>query len=122
MKVRRLDHFGDWTFGQGLSNYADGSESTQQRVRTRLLSFLRDWFLDLTHGMPWLDDFERPGNLVDIERAARLTILQTVGVARLDDLILDLSEDRVLTMQVSIATTDDDTLDLTVVNNGPTNA
>lgn len=122
MKVRRLDFFGDWTFGHGRANYADHSESTAQRTRCRLLSFRGDWFLDLSHGMPWLDNFERPGNLPAIERAARLTILQTSGVAQLDELTLDLSPDRHLTITAAVITTDGDPLTLSVVNNGPANS
>jgi hypothetical protein len=108
MKVRRLDRADDWTFGQGHANYADGSESTSQRVRTRLQSFLGDWFLDLSYGMPWLDDFERPGNLPDLERAARITILQTSGVAQLDELDLVLDPDRLLVMTADIQSSDGD--------------
>ncbi|MEX3929735.1 hypothetical protein AB4Y36_37990 [Paraburkholderia sp. BR10936] len=106
MKVRRLDAYGDWTFGQGTANYADDGESTAQRVRTRLLMFLGDWFLNLAVGMPWLTDFERPANLADIERSARLTILQTTGVAQLDSLDLTLSPDRELQVTAEVQTTD----------------
>lgn len=121
MKVRRLDYYQDWTFGQGRANYADKGESTAQRTRTRLLSFAGDWFLDLDNGMPWLDDFERPGNLPDIERAARLTILQTSGVAQLDTLELILSPGRVLTITADVQSTDGDADTLTVDNYGPAN-
>ena len=122
MKVRRLDAAGDWTFGQGRANYAARGESTAQRVRTRLLCFLGDWFLDLDQGMPWLDDFERPGNLADIERTARMTILQTSGVAQLDSLELALSPARVLTITASVTSTDGDASTLVVAINGPTNS
>jgi hypothetical protein len=118
MKVRRLDYFADWTFGQGLANYADRGESTAQRTRTRLLSFQGDWFLDLDYGMPWLTDFERPGNLPDIERAARLTILQTSGVAQLDELDLVLSPERILTITADVESTDGDANTITVSING----
>lgn len=118
MKVRRLDRNDDWTFGQGHANYADGSESTSQRVRTRLQSFLGDWFLDLAYGMPWLDDFERPANLPDLERAARITTLQTSGVAQLDELDLVLDPSRLLVMTVSIQTSDGDGEQITAVQNG----
>lgn len=121
MKVRRLDAHGDWTFGQGRANYADRGESTAQRTRTRLLSFLGDWFLDLDFGMPWLDNFERPGNLVALERAARLTILQTSGVAQLDSLELVLSPERVLTITAAVISTDGDASTLVVAINGPAN-
>ena len=121
MKVRRLDAFGDGTFGQGHANYARHGESTAQRTRTRLLCFLGDWFLDLDNGMPWLTDFERPGNLTDIERAARMTILQTDGVAQLESLVLNLSDTRQLTVQAAIISTDGDANTLTVNINGPAN-
>jgi hypothetical protein len=122
MRVRRLDPYGDWTFGHGRSNYADHTESTEQRTGCRLLSFRGDWFLDLTHGMPWLDDFEKPGNLPDIERAARMMILQTSGIAQLDELDLVLTPDRHLTITAAVTTTDDDDLNLVVENNGPANS
>ena len=122
MKVRRLDGASDWTFGQGRGNYADHGESTAQRTRTRLLCFQGDWFLDLTNGMPWLNDFERPGNLPDIERAARMTILQTSGVAQLDSLDLALSPARSLVITADVQTTDGDTPTIVAVNNGPINS
>jgi hypothetical protein len=122
MRVRRLDPYSDWTFGHGRANYADHSESTAQRTRCRLLSFAGDWFLDLTHGMPWLDDFEKPGNLTDIERAARMTILQTTGIVQLDELTLVLSPERRLTVTAAVVTTDGDAPTIAVVNDGPVNS
>lgn len=86
-----------------------------------MLSFLGDWFLDLDFGMPWLDNFERPGNLVALERAARLTILQTSGVAQLDSLELVLSPERVLTITAAVISTDGDASTLVVAINGPAN-
>ena len=47
MKVSKLDSNHDWTFGQSLANYARGSEAIAQNVVTRLLSWQRDWFLDV---------------------------------------------------------------------------
>ena len=55
LKVRRLDKNHDWTFGQGFANYATESEAIAQNVQTRLWSFTNDWFLDLEHGLPWLE-------------------------------------------------------------------
>jgi hypothetical protein len=81
MRVRRIDAHGDWTFGAGRASYADRSESVAQRVKTRLLSFQGDWFLDLSHGLPWFKLIERPADLARIERAVKTQILQTDGVS-----------------------------------------
>ncbi|MCG9064727.1 hypothetical protein LH425_06680 [Laribacter hongkongensis] len=83
MRVRRIDAAGDWTFGQGRASYAGTSESVAQRVKTRLQSFMMDWFLDLDHGLPWLGDIERPADLTRIERDIKLHILRTPGVAEI---------------------------------------
>ena len=80
MRVRRIDADGDWTFGRGRACYADTSESVAQRVLTRLRSFTGDWFLDLSHGLPWFDLMKRPADLARIERAVKRHILKTDGV------------------------------------------
>lgn len=102
MKVRRIDANNDWTFGRGRANYANGSESVAQRVKTRLQSFKGDWFLDLEHGLPWLPNMERPASLERIETDIRAVILNTDGVSEITALELLLSEDRTLTVNVSI--------------------
>ena len=61
MRVRRIDKDGDWTFGQGRNNYADGGECVAQRVCTRLRSFQGDWFLDLEHGLVLLGQLRQGG-------------------------------------------------------------
>lgn len=53
MKVSKLDSNHDWTFGQSLANYARGSEAIAQNVVTRLLSWQRDWFLDVEAEIDW---------------------------------------------------------------------
>ncbi|SEO76201.1 hypothetical protein SAMN02800692_1983 [Luteibacter sp. UNC138MFCol5.1] len=83
MRVRRIDSDGDWTFGAGRASYADRTESVAQRVKTRLLSLQGDWFLDLSHGLPWFDLIERPADLAKVERAVKAQILRTDGVRRI---------------------------------------
>ncbi|HEY4292047.1 hypothetical protein [Luteibacter sp.] len=83
MRVRRIDENGDWTFGAGRASYADRTESVAQRVLTRLRSLEGDWFLDLTHGLPWFDLMERPTDLARVERAVKAQILQTDGVSKI---------------------------------------
>lgn len=53
-RVRRLDANNDATFGKGSANYAEETESTEQR----LLCFLRgnagEYFLDTDRFLPWI--------------------------------------------------------------------
>lgn len=103
MRVRRTDKDGDWTFGQGRNNYADGGECVAQRVCTRLRSFQGDWFLDLEHGLPWLPRMERPADLAQIEVDIKRCILTTEGVSEILDFQLDVTpDDRRLAIGVTL--------------------
>lgn len=83
MRVRRLDANGDWTFGRGRADYADRSESVAQRVVTRLRSFRGDWFLDLDHGIAWIERMERGNERQQLEDDVKRQILGTDGVERI---------------------------------------
>jgi hypothetical protein len=54
VRYRKLDENGDMQFGHGSGdvwfNTADG---VGQAVKTRLMLFRGEWFLDITEGMPW---------------------------------------------------------------------
>ena len=103
MRVRRIDKDGDWTFGRGRNSYAAMGESVAQRVKTRLQSFLGDWFLDLDHGLPWFARFEKPADLALIEADVKRCILETQGVASLTAFSIDLDPDtRKCTISASI--------------------
>jgi hypothetical protein len=53
MTFRKLDATGDWTFGQGLSNYAQDESAVDLNIQTRLLSWVGDCFFDLQAGIDW---------------------------------------------------------------------
>ena len=44
MIVRALDKDGDWTFGQGLSNYLVNIDALAQVIQTRIKSYLANCF------------------------------------------------------------------------------
>ncbi|MCK3654211.1 hypothetical protein A4G19_15865 [Pasteurellaceae bacterium Macca] len=100
MRVRRLDAEHDWTFGQGLGNYASQSESVAQRVKTALWSFEGDWFLDLEHGLPWFEMMERI-DWARIEREVKGCVLQTEGVQAITNYHATLTNTRILLIEVS---------------------
>jgi hypothetical protein len=56
MIVRKLSPTGDFTFGASQLNFLNNSpEAVAQVVRTSLLLWLGEWYLDITLGMPWIE-------------------------------------------------------------------
>lgn len=53
MSFRALDGEGDWTFGQGRSNYATGQAAIAFDVQTRQMMFRNDCFAALLFGIQW---------------------------------------------------------------------
>lgn len=113
--VRRLDANHDYTFGGGLRNIATGSEAAEQRLRCRLLSVVGDWFLDITHGVPWWQPEQSdtqpimggPWNLAYAEATLKAAILATDGVATLDTFTLSVDgKTRKLSVSCSGTTVD----------------
>lgn len=102
MRVRRLDKNHDWTFGQGFANYANESEAIAQCVKTRLWSFTNDWFLDLNHGLPWLEKMGRRVDLSLWEMRIKRYVLETYGVKSISSYVADYNPDtRKLTIDIS---------------------
>lgn len=83
----------------------EGAE-TVQHVRTRLLFYRGEWFLDLEAGVPYFEEiFVKPVNLANVESILKQTILQTDGVERLLTFSLDYENTtRKLTVEFSAET------------------
>jgi len=57
-----------------------------QHVRTRLLFYTNEWFLDIQAGVPYFERiFVKPADLADIESILKVQILQTPGVETLTE-------------------------------------
>ena len=90
MKSRNIDENGDWTFGKGRGNYAQGTAALMLNVRTRLLSFRNNCFFDMDAGIDWWNmlggrDRRR------IAASAQKTILESYGVAGISSLVPSIS-------------------------------
>ena len=105
---RALDSNNDLIVESGqLKLVSDGAE-TVQHVRTRLLFYLEEWFLDLEAGTPYFQQiFTKPANLANIESIFKSRILGTPEVERLLEFSMDYegNSTRKLTVSFSAETT-----------------
>jgi len=87
---RGLDSNNDLVIaGSNFAIVEDGAE-TVQHVRTRLLFYFGEWFLDTFAGTPYFEQiFTKPANLANIESILKTRILNTPGVIRLIEFSLE---------------------------------
>lgn len=94
---------------------SDGAE-VAQHVRTRLQFFEGEWFLDLSAGIPWIQDiFTRPANLVRAETLIKNEITTTPGVLRLIEFEVNFDNASRRMFITGSAQTDFGTIDLSEV-------
>lgn len=84
-KIRAITVDGDWTAGQGLSNYKSDEDALNQDLKTRLLEWVGDCFFNATAGIDW-KTFLNPRGQPQIEQSVKALILQTQGVVQLSQL------------------------------------
>lgn len=114
MRYRKLDSSGDFVPGLG-AYYSDNSDSVPQAIRTRLLLWLGEWFLDTSDGTDWDGRVlgERTQGLFEDELKGR--ILLTPNVVQITSFNYQLDTDnRSLAIQarVDIANSSPITLNL----------
>lgn len=95
MRVRRLNGH-DWTFGRGRADYVKDQAAIAQNIKTRLLSFKNDWFLDIDANIDWMNLLGQRGTEKIIENEVAGVILTTSGVVRINSLSLHNKERRVI--------------------------
>lgn len=90
MISRALDSNNDLIIKDSRLAVVEDSAETLQSVRTRLLFYLEEWFLDIQAGVPYFQEiFTKPVNLANIESILKTKILTTEGVERLVEFSLD---------------------------------
>lgn len=82
--TRGIDKNHDWTFGNGLNNYKTGDDEIAQNVKTRLLSFKNDWYLDEDAEIDWLTLLGQRNNEASIKAEVERVTLETYGVIRVN--------------------------------------
>lgn len=85
MTVRKLSPTGDFEFGQGALNFISNSPATvAQVVKTALLLWLGEWYLDLTLGMPWIEGVLGKHNQSTADVTVQDYILSVQGVTDIE--------------------------------------
>ena len=102
--ARKLDSNNDWTFGQGRANYATEDTAIRQNVKTRLQSFMFDWFLDVDANIDWWNILGRKNNKQVILDNVKATTINTDGVTSVDNIEITNEANRVLQIQVTFTT------------------
>ena len=90
----------------GRTSFVDGAERIAQQIKTTLLTFLGEWFLDTTFGVPYFDDvLVKSPNRASIEAIFRARIRDVPGVARVRGLELQIERQlRVLRVTYDVDT------------------
>lgn len=104
MRVRAIDTANDWVFGRGLQDYKVDDRAVAQNVKTRLQSFYRDCFFDLTAGIDWFNLLSR-GTESLLLLAIKQNIINAEGVVGLNTVDIDFDRvERHITIKYDIKT------------------
>ena len=104
---RALDSNNDISFKNGSSFMVEDGAEVVQHIRSRLLFYKEEWFLDTDAGVPYFQEiFTKPFNLARTESTLKREILQTPGVEKLTQFSIDFNANtRKLTVTFSAETT-----------------
>ncbi len=85
MRYRKLDANGDYVFGQQQDSFwIDVPAGVAQAVQTALLLFAGEWFLDLTAGVPWMQNVLGPRAQGAYDTVIQNAIINVEGVMSID--------------------------------------
>lgn len=84
MISRTLNSNHDIFSQNGRVSFIQTVDEVAQHIKTRLLLFLGEWFLDVEEGTPWFEQiFIKPADVVQVEVIIKNRILQTENVKEL---------------------------------------
>lgn len=103
MRMRNVNNDFSWSYGKGKNDYKRDLLATAQSIKTRLMSVLGDCFFSLDSGIDWFNLLGGK-NLPAINLAVSSTILNTDNVTGINQVSINLNEQRQLTIQYSAQT------------------
>ena len=86
MIIRTLTTDHDFTYGIGKNNYLRDQNAIAENIDTRLLSFFRDCFFDMTAGVDWFRLLGTKTTEQEIILSCRRVILQSYGVVKVNSI------------------------------------
>jgi hypothetical protein len=117
MRYRKLSSDGDMQFGHNSADiWKDVPDVVGQAIKTRLLQYRGEWFLDVTEGMPWggfpiNDDVVTQGQVLGRssaparDTAIKIRVLETPGVVGISDYSSSLNSDnRAFSVSMKVTT------------------
>lgn len=107
MIFRALDSDGDWTFGNGRSDYLTDEDAIEVNIRTALYVFLNECFWATSFGIDWwnLLGAVNPQAQAGIILQCRQMIITREGVSKIDNVSVSIDRyTRRLTVTYAIRT------------------
>jgi len=104
MKTFGLDTSGTYENDLSIENNSfvilEDENAVVQNLRTRLRTYLGEWFLDTTDGMPYYQDiFKKGPDFAIVQEAFKNRILDTDGIISLDKYSFEFTDDRTLSLE-----------------------
>lgn len=94
MRYRKLTADGDYSFGNGqLDFWRDVPEAVSQSVKTRILLWLGEWFLDTTEGTPFMQGILGKYSKETADVVIQDRVLSTTGVVDIQNYVSSLNPD-----------------------------
>lgn len=88
MRYRKLTSDDDYSFGNSqLDFYKDTPEAVAQSVKTRLLLWLGEWFLDIEEGTPYLQGILGKYSQQIADTTIQDRVLNTTGVVDIQNYV-----------------------------------
>lgn len=78
MKYRKLTSSGDYSFGNNMNDFVEGSEAIAQAIKTRILLFYREWWEDLNNGIPMFQNIIGQVNAANIQLALESVLTKRI--------------------------------------------
>lgn len=82
-----------------------GSDAIAQRIRDRLLTFSKEWFLDLSFGVPYYDNILVKNPRLDVVNAILKTQILKSQEGSFVSFLVNLDQSRNLTVEYELDTT-----------------
>lgn len=101
--VRSLDNLNDWTFGNGLNNYAANNAAVAYDIQMSLSMFLGDCFFAVNNGINWFNLLGGKNELA-INLAINGALLAVEGVTGILQTNFTLTEQRKLNVTYNVQT------------------